>query len=282
MRKRKQYIVAACLFGLVEVGNAALPVVDNASLAQLVAQVQAMGTEIQQTLSIMTSTGGMFNSMVSQALSPYMSTINQISDAYGQFDSAYNTLSNEVNTVRNMVQAMSSFQGILGQLGINTSGGIDGIINSPAFANVQNVKSQSCYNNVTPGACNQLYSQSIDANLAAKKASADTMLKGIEQAQASIDNDMEQLRAMHGSLKSHSTTGTQQALVDAAAMGNQISLKLNDQLAQMRALQTAQMAMAAMAQEAESAEASRAKAASDKLFRFTPDHQTISTPATEY
>jgi conjugal transfer/entry exclusion protein len=69
--------------------------------------------------------------------------------------------------------------------------------------------------------------------------------------------------------------------VDAAAMGNQISLKLNDQLAQMRALQTAQMSMVAMRQEAESAEAAREKAASDELFGFdtTPP---ISRPATSY
>jgi conjugal transfer/entry exclusion protein len=282
MRKRFQYAVAACLFGMIEVGNAALPVIDNASLAQLVSQVSYMSTEINQTLGIMNSTGGMFSSMVTQALSPYMSTINQISDAYGQFDSAYNSLSNEVNTVRSLVDSMSSLQGILGQLGINASGGNKGMINSPAFANVQNVKNQPCYNSVTPGACNQLYSQSIDADLAAKKASADTLLNGIQQAQTSIDNDMNQLRLMHSSLKSHSTTGTQQALVDAAAMGNQISLKLNDQLAQMRALQTAQMAMAAMAQESATAEAARAKAASDKLFKFTPDDQVITTPATEY
>jgi conjugal transfer/entry exclusion protein len=180
-------------------------------------------------------------------------------------------LSNEVNTVRNLAQDMSTYQGIMNQLGINTSGGIRGFINSPAFSNVSGYKKQACYQSNNPGACNNLYSQSTNVNIAAQKSSADALLRGVEQTQATIDADMRQLRAMHDALKITGGKGSQQALVNSVSLGNQLALKLNDQIAQMRALQSAQYAMTAMAQEKEAAEQARAKAADDKLNVYDDD-----------
>lgn len=113
------------------------------------------------------------------------------------------------------------------------------------------------------------------------KETADSLLKDIQESQDSISKDMKSLARIHDGLASKASSGGIGAVYDGVSYGNQIALELNDQLAQMRALQTAQMAMAAMAQESATAEAARAKVASNKLFGFSST-PTISRPATSY
>ena len=151
-----------------------------------------------------------------------------------------------------------------------------------SFKNVEGYKTDPCYASTTPGSCNEMYGNSRDVAVAATMATADSLLKGIQESQDGLEKDMQSLAKMHDGMKNLSSSGGIGAVYDGVSYGNQIALKLNDQLAQMRALQATQMAMAAMAQEAESAEAAREKAVSDRLFKFTADKPVISTPATEY
>ena len=150
-----------------------------------------------------------------------------------------------------------------------------------SFGGLEYNKAFPCHVDPALDGCNGLYDNGQDVAIAATKATADSLLKGIQQTQDGITRDMQTLSKMHDSMKNHQSNGGIGAVYDSVSFGNQIALKLNDQLAQMRALQTAQMAMMATRQEAESARVARGKAASDKLFQFD-DTPAISRPATSY
>ena len=277
MRFRK--IVGLGVLGFGVVTQAALPVFDAQAFAQWGEQIKQATAAAQNTLDSFNQLKTNAMEMMHDAIGPAADIVNQLDDVYGQFDSAYSQLQQSVGQVRDLANSLSSVQGILNTMGINTSGGIDGLASS--FKDVGGYKSDACYGSTDPGACNQLYGNSRDVAIAATKATADSLLKGIQQSQDSIANDMQALAKMHDGMKNQKSSGGIGAVYDSVSYGNQIALKLNDQLAQMRALQTSQMAMMAMRQEAESARVARGKAASDKLFQFD-DTPAISSPATSY
>ena len=277
MRFRK--IVGLGVLGFGVVTQAALPVFDAQAFAQWGEQIKQATAAAQNTLDSFNQLKTNAMEMMHDAIGPAMDVVNQLDDLYGQFDSAYSQLQQSVGQVRDLANSLSSVQGALNAMGINTSGGIEGLVGS--FKDVSGYKSDPCYASTDPGACNQLYGNSMDVAIAATKATADSLLKGVQQTQDGITKDMQALAKMHDSMKHQQSNGGIGAVYDSVSFGNQIALKLNDQLAQMRALQTAQMAMMATRQEAESARIARGKAASDKLFGVSTS-PTISRPATSY